>query len=62
LNSIAAADQQEKAAGLRPGRALHVLGLALGTTTPQAHAGDWHDWRDHDNHWVGTWAASPQSV
>ena len=33
-----------------------VLGLALGTSPPRADA------RDTDNHWVGTWAASPQSV
>ena len=39
-----------------------VLGLALGTPPPQAHANDGQDRRDNDNHWVGTWAASPQSV
>ena len=36
-----------------------VLGLALGTAPPRADA---RDSRDNDNHWVGTWAASPQSV
>jgi len=39
-----------------------ALGLALGTPPQQAHAHDWLDWRDNDKHWVGTWAASPQSV
>jgi lysophospholipase L1-like esterase len=36
-----------------------VLGLALGAPPLQVHA---NDWRDDNNHWVGTWAASPQSV
>jgi hypothetical protein len=39
-----------------------ALGLALVAPPPQAHANDWHDWRDSEKHWVGTWAASPQSV
>ena len=39
-----------------------LFGLTLGTSPPQARADDWRDWRDNDNHWVGTWAASPQSV
>jgi len=39
-----------------------VLGLAIGMPSQQAHAHDWQDWRDTTHHWVGTWAASPQSV
>ena len=44
------------------GIAATAFGLALGASAAQASAADWHDWRDNDKHWVGTWAASPQSV
>jgi len=45
--------------GLIAAIAATVLGLSLGASAPRAVA---NDWRDNDKHWVGTWAASPQSL
>src|SRR5262245_57344708 len=39
-----------------------ALGLAIGAAPQPAQGHDGRDGRENNHHWVGTWAASPQSV